>query len=288
MHDNLTHTPVPYDGSYPFSLPARGVLLSNVGAQTCVNPAETMPPTYEDIRDYDVMEAEDYMPPSPASPAKSEPGEFFGHGGMFVKEEYEEDKYELKRYQSQTVLKPGGRKVLKRKGKSNRACGQLSMHQSRSGRAYRLENISCTGTKKFACQELNKKGKICGMKFARCEHLKRHVATHDENGKVYFCPLPANIGCPKSEGVLDKGKNPSEGLGRKDNWRDHLKTHLRKAHSGAGRNERVTREVLFQALRDMEGDKAAEETMKMVDDGLRNEELKRQGELDCSQIRARL
>lgn len=283
MHENHMHIPVPYDGSYPFSLPARGVLLSNADAQAYVNPVETMPPTFEDIEDYDVMEAEDYLPPSPT---KSEPGDFFGHGVMPVKEEYEEEKHDLKLYLSQNALRARSRKVLKRKGKSHRACGQPSMHRSRSGRDYHLGNISCTGTKKLSCQELNKKGKICGMKFARSEHLKRHVDTHDENGKVYFCPLPAKWNCLKSEGALDKDGKPSKGLGRKDNWRDHLKTHLRQAQSGAGRNKRVPREVLYTALRDMVGDEAAEETMKMVDDGLRNEEVKKDGH--CGQIRARL
>ncbi|PLW49667.1 hypothetical protein PCASD_02180 [Puccinia coronata f. sp. avenae] len=77
---------------------------------------------------------------------------------------------------------------------------------------------------KFVCPRISKvTQEVCGRKFQRSEHLKRHEATHDEL-KPHQCPI-----CERF-------------FGRTDNLTQHVKTH-ENAH---GRNTKLLKAKLAQ------------------------------------------
>lgn len=103
--------------------------------------------------------------------------------------------------------------------------------------------------KKFVCKFVDIAGKPCHAPFEREEHLKRHKAIHSGE-KPFKCVLPAGYKCDKY-------------FNRRDNLRDHYKTHLSTAK--AGRNPRVNFENFYDLLRDIEEPDEAEKTIRMLE-----------------------
>ena len=177
--------------------------------------------------------------------------------------------------QSGKLVMPGSKRGIKR----TRSRTVLHVHRSRVAKSSlaRLGDgriVQNIPKKDLICRTTDAKtGQLCGKGFARHEHLKRHVKTHDGEAKFY-CPLDLSWDCSKTFGFPNPKEDPKIGpLGRKDNWRDHLKTHLR--YSAAGRNKRLTDDgIMWQAIRDQaEKDPdtygGAEETIQKVRDDLR-------------------
>lgn len=98
------------------------------------------------------------------------------------------------------------------------------------------------------CNYTNADGTLCGKRFARSEHLKRHEGTHS-NDRPYPCPL---AGCGKR-------------IQRPDNAGDHFKTHLRPPKTGK-RNAHVEWSILESAIERAYEDKRKS---KKLLDGLR-------------------
>ncbi|QDS77720.1 hypothetical protein FKW77_004239 [Venturia effusa] len=93
-------------------------------------------------------------------------------------------------------------------------------------------------SKKHVCRQLRENGQVCTGAFERVEHLRRHEATHLST-RPHLCPLH-----------LRPQYKCSKDFGRRDNWRDHLKTHMSEAT--AGRNDRISFELMFELLRESE------------------------------------
>ncbi|KAF2860199.1 hypothetical protein K470DRAFT_197486, partial [Piedraia hortae CBS 480.64] len=85
-------------------------------------------------------------------------------------------------------------------------------------------------SKQHVCDELDEDGKICGSRFERSEHLKRHKTKHSLQRK-YPCPLE---GC---KGAMARG----------DNAGDHFKTHLKGPRKGQ-RNRHIKWPELHSCL----------------------------------------
>jgi hypothetical protein len=97
-----------------------------------------------------------------------------------------------------------------------------------------LVKILQTG-KRHECYFTSPDGTPCKKKFQRVEHLRRHIFTHT-GGPYVFCPVPE---CKKNtEGF---------GGGRKDNLRQHFKTHLRQ--TSTSRNDRRSFDEFYALLR---------------------------------------
>jgi len=103
---------------------------------------------------------------------------------------------------------------------------------------------------KHICEHLDTNGKVCGQHFNRVEHLSRHVLIHSRE-KPYQCVL------------RDEKFNCARHFGRRDNLRDHYKTHLSSAK--AGRNSRVEFDLLYQTLRQLEEADEAEKTIDILE-----------------------
>ncbi|KAF2665686.1 hypothetical protein BT63DRAFT_459264 [Microthyrium microscopicum] len=81
-------------------------------------------------------------------------------------------------------------------------------------------DVNMPAPKRHECDFTTSDGDICGKKFQRVEHLKRHMDTH--SGEIfYYCPAP---NCGKRF------------QGRKDNLREHFKTHLRGSPTSRNSN----------------------------------------------------
>ncbi|TLD27497.1 Calcineurin subunit B [Venturia nashicola] len=104
--------------------------------------------------------------------------------------------------------------------------------------------------KKGICNLVTDDNQICTKVFDRDEHLKRHRLTHSSE-RPFACPLH-----------LRPQYKCSKGLGRRDNWRDHLRTHL--SDTMAGRNDRISFELMFELLREQEQPQEAEKTINML------------------------
>ncbi|KAE9983441.1 hypothetical protein EG328_009933 [Venturia inaequalis] len=102
-------------------------------------------------------------------------------------------------------------------------------------------------SKKHVCRQITGDSQICTSAFERVEHLRRHEHTHLLT-RPYPCPLH-----------LRPQYKCSKIFGRRDNWRDHLKTHL--SETSAGRNERVGFELMFELLREMVEQEEVEKTI---------------------------
>jgi hypothetical protein len=104
--------------------------------------------------------------------------------------------------------------------------------------------------KKHTCRYILEDGQLCARAFERVEHLRRHEQIHQPM-RPFICPLHTrpDLGCNKL-------------FGRRDNWRDHLRTHL--SSTIAGRNDRISFEDLFALLRESEEHEEAEKTINML------------------------
>lgn len=127
-------------------------------------------------------------------------------------------------------------------------------------------------------------GKICGSKFDRKEHLKRHQGMHS-NIKDFCCPMPQCV-------------RKNFWVGRVDNAGDHFKTHLKPPKKGK-RNQYCTLEYLEELLREQYSEARAtklitnlrkwkaredEKAQKAEEDQkLRNEEKARQEQMAFSE-----
>ncbi|KAF2430853.1 hypothetical protein EJ08DRAFT_212795 [Tothia fuscella] len=100
---------------------------------------------------------------------------------------------------------------------------------------------------KYACGFVKPDGTLCLSAFVRVEHLKRHTGTHNGE-KPYICPV----------------RSCSKGFGRRDNWRDHLRTHL--SETQAGRNDRIDFEELKNLLMVSEEEEEAKKTIRSLSD----------------------
>jgi uncharacterized C2H2 Zn-finger protein len=135
-----------------------------------------------------------------------------------------------------------------RKQKRNGAVGKRKTKAPKTlliqGRNVNLYGEPAHAKKKHTCQHISPDGRgQCTSAFERVEHLRRHLLTHDGERK---------FDCPKC-------RKP---FGRRDNWRDHLKTHLSK--TSAGRNDRMEFESMFSILREVEEYDEAEKTIVML------------------------
>jgi hypothetical protein len=114
-----------------------------------------------------------------------------------------------------------------------------------------LIKILPTG-KRHECYFEYPDGTICKKKFQRVEHLRRHLFTHT-GGSYVFCPVPE---CKKStEGF---------GGGRKDNLRQHFKTHLRQ--TSTSRNDRRSFDEFYSLIRQTFPEEEAEKSIAKLEE----------------------
>lgn len=105
-------------------------------------------------------------------------------------------------------------------------------------------------SKKHVCTQITDNNQICARAFERVEHLRRHHDTHRLE-RPYTCPLH-----------LRPQYKCSKLFGRRDNWRDHLKTHM--SDTSAGRNERISFELMFELLREHGEQEECEKTINTL------------------------
>jgi hypothetical protein len=256
---------------YPWALPVREVVPSsgNVPTSTVV-PSEAMPPAFSyastDMKNYEDIDGGELVLPSP----RSDPGSYSGFYEDDVKRESEERDKELmwvdasRSQRKLAFVSSTGAKGVKKAHRGHTSPWLKSARHARVGkRRARDRNVDTytstkdvevlvqatrTPSKTHTCTEQVGKGR-CGKAFERVEHLRRHERTH-RGVKEIQCPLPKRFNCIKR-------------LDRRDNWRDHLKTHLKKSNSG--RNERCERDEMYQALRENETPEEAEKTIEMLE-----------------------
>jgi hypothetical protein len=112
----------------------------------------------------------------------------------------------------------GGKTVKrKRRGgvpKKRRTKGN-TLGATYKGRIVKIPMEKSSASKRYGCDWRGPDGQICGKKFQRVEHLKRHKQTHDGT-QYFYCPDPE---CEK----IDRAFRC-----RNDNLREHFKTHLRQ------------------------------------------------------------
>ena len=114
-----------------------------------------------------------------------------------------------------------------------------------------LIKILPTG-KRHECYFEYPDGTVCKKKFQRVEHLRRHLFTHT-GGPYVFCPVPE---CKKNtEGF---------GGGRKDNLRQHFKTHLRQ--TSTSRNDRRSFDEFYTLLRQTLPEEEAEKSIAKLEE----------------------
>lgn len=105
-------------------------------------------------------------------------------------------------------------------------------------------------SKKHVCRYILENSQVCASAFERVEHLRRHEQIHLPT-RSFTCPLHLRpqYKCTKL-------------FGRRDNWRDHLKTHM--SDTTTGRNDRVSFELMFELLRESEEQEESEKTVNML------------------------
>ncbi len=157
-----------------------------------------------------------------------------------------------------SILKsaPSGKGIVKKKRKHLTRSKRGSGHQMTEeytgnlhGNAVDVQHMHNRQKRKFQCKFVDNAGKPCHALFQREEHLKRHKAIHSGE-KPFKCVLPAAYKCDKY-------------FNRRDNLRDHYKTHLSAAK--AGRNPRVKFEDFYELLRDIEEPDEVEKTARMLE-----------------------
>ena len=157
-----------------------------------------------------------------------------------------------------SILKstPGGKGLAKKERKHLTRSRRANRHQMTEeytgnlhGNAVDVRHMHNQQKKKFRCKFVDNAGKPCHAPFQREEHLKRHKAIHSGE-KPFKCILPAAYKCDKY-------------FNRRDNLRDHYKTHLSMTKSG--RNPRVKFEDLYELLRDIEEPDEAGKTVRKLE-----------------------
>ena len=118
--------------------------------------------------------------------------------------------------------------------------------------------------KAHSCPHVYADGAICGARFQRSEHLKRHAGKHSEH-RPYPCPLPK---CVKA-------------IQRPDNAADHFKTHIKPMKKGK-RNLHFEWSFVRKAIETAYPDKKRagkllENLQKWVDAGMPESASQRQG-----------
>jgi hypothetical protein len=114
-----------------------------------------------------------------------------------------------------------------------------------------LIKILPTG-KRHECYFTWANGTSCKKKFQRVEHLRRHIFTHT-GGPYVYCPVPE---CKKNtEGF---------GGGRKDNLRQHFKTHLRQTTTS--RNDHRSFEEFYALLRQAFPEEEAQKSIAKLEE----------------------
>jgi hypothetical protein len=168
---------------------------------------------------------------------------------MYHEEEYSDQSGSL--YSSPTYFETstGGKSVKKQK-RGNAAAKRRSkgsnLGTTYKGRVIKVPMEKSTASKRYACNWPGTDGRVCGKKFQRVEHLKRHRQTHDGD-QYYFCPDPE---CKKI-GRAFRCRN--------DNLREHFKTHLRETTTK--RNSSRTFEEIYNFIR---SDFPAEDAEKYI------------------------
>jgi hypothetical protein len=196
------------------------------------------------------------------------------------KDEPETDAYEGRLYRSIYVSPTGGKGVkreqrnsgiMKRKSRLARNKSFVTKLRERdiqvevdgdigrdlNGRYYRVDG---KGPKKFECQGFDD----CNKKFARPEHLKRHMDTH--SGKQDFpCMLPPSAQCHKR-------------FNRRDNLLAHYATHVERSDGKTTRNRRFPFHELAAMIHKVtkeiggpvdEGEKIVEWLEKKIKEGIK-------------------
>jgi hypothetical protein len=102
------------------------------------------------------------------------------------------------------------------------------------GRIVKIPMEKSSASKRYGCDWRGSEGQICGKKFQRVEHLKRHKQTHDGT-QYFYCPDPE---CEK----IDRAFRC-----RNDNLREHFKTHLRQTTTK--RNSSRSFEEFYEYIR---------------------------------------
>lgn len=266
-----------YPSEYGWPMPA--IVPSSVDMNThTISPSQTMTPVYSQDFDDDMVVIADqgaHVLPSPGSDS----GAYDYCGSASVKSEthgssHANERSAIKNEHSRSVhVSRTGAKGLKKRtsvdsgvSKSGNRCPnrkkdrnvnrKTQIVHAPNGTAIQLTQETPSGAKKptHICLERHPNGRDCRRPFERPEHLKRHQKTHlaDRDKFQIACPLDHMVyKCEKS-------------LDRRDNWRDHLKTHLRI--SSSQRNARCTPEQMYAALRKNEPEAAeAEKTIGMLE-----------------------
>lgn len=113
-----------------------------------------------------------------------------------------------------------------------------------------LQRQPIRNSKKHVCRYILENGQVCATGFERVEHLRRHEQIHLST-RPFVCPLH-----------LDPEFKCNKTFGRRDNWRDHLRTHI--SDTTSGRNDRTSFSTMFRLLRDSEDAEEAEKTINML------------------------
>lgn len=109
---------------------------------------------------------------------------------------------------------------------------------------------------KYKCKLKKADGRECERQFDRVEHLRRHEHTH--SGEKPFICVISLMRNEKDEEITCGTR-----FSRRDNLRDHYKTHL--SQTKAGRNGRIGFEKFYQILREKEELDEAEKTITMLE-----------------------
>jgi hypothetical protein len=175
-----------------------------------------------------------------------------------IKQEGDPSAYKSNRFDYFDASPPlGFRSVGDESGFDSKEAGRLSRstritkRRAKPGQHAELIKILPTG-KRHECYFEYPDGTVCQKKFQRVEHLRRHLFTHT-GGPYVFCPVPE---CKKNtEGF---------GGGRKDNLRQHFKTHLRQ--TSTSRNDRRSFDEFYTLLRRTFPEEEAEKSIGKLEE----------------------
>jgi hypothetical protein len=149
-------------------------------------------------------------------------------------------------------------------GKRKRRQPKVTHSQHTDGNVL-VEFQRLSSSKKNACTYVFSNGNICARACERVEHLRRHEKTH--SGERPF-------GCPKCH----------KPFGRRDNWRDHLKTHLWT--TSASRNEPCSFEDMCDLVSNVEEGEEASKTFKVLEEWMEKKRLERKTAIPVARSRS--